>query len=85
MSLLGIYKGIEHDDSMEHGQWTDTTSHESLENAEKGKSLESPKLCLGMVISRCYGTPTLGMPMVVCWNSLWVYHGQILTKPGNSH
>ena len=37
--LLGIYKGIEHEDSAEHGQWTNMIGHESLETVEKRNSL----------------------------------------------
>ena len=72
MSLFGIYKGIEHDDSMEHGQWTNMIGHENLETIEKRNSLDKPKLCLGMVsLLSCYGTePTSGMLMTISRDSL---------------
>ena len=50
-ALPCIYKGIEHEDSADHGPWTVTIGHYSLETIEKMNSLESPKLCLGMVSS----------------------------------
>ena len=66
-ALLGIYKGIEHEDSAEHGQWTNMIGHESLETVEKKEFLESPKLSLGMVSTVVVmDPPTSRMPMVVC-------------------
>ena len=82
-ALPGIYKEMEHEDSVDHGQWTDAVSHESLETVEKKEFLESPKLSLGMVSTVVVmDPPTSRMPMVVCLDSLWVYCGQISTKHG---
>ena len=75
---LGIYRGIEHEDSAKHGQWTNADCHESLEIVEKKNIWRAPNSSVEWSQQPLLQSPNFKDAI----GSLRVFRAQKMTKPG---